>query len=284
MSELKEAIMKTNNLVIITIGLLIMMLTIFPVSGIENADGYEMKYHDYNPLHTVTSDDVTGSVIVFMRAGGSAEDLSVYISRDESNATPFDNYYHPDRTEVVNQNTLKDKYLKLTVLPDGVSVPERLTPGNFTAYLRNGNGGQPEQQSFTIGVKSTSYVQLLGHAVSSFDNDYNNKLKIIHADYGTWFIACNEPPRDCEPECNEDGWCTDSCRGTPDNFCSPMWRDVTSIIRNRVYNGELHISHTEYSSLFNDPNAENMFLLISYEYNGVAGSKTIGGNEDLNIP
>jgi hypothetical protein len=50
--------------------------------------------------------------------------------------------------------------------PNG-QFDEEFSVGNYSAYLPDGNGGQPEPiQYFTINPQKTSYVVFLGHAIS----------------------------------------------------------------------------------------------------------------------
>lgn len=173
--------MVRNYIKFVTV-LIILLMTCYPVLAIYNADGYEMKYKDYNPTKTFTESDITGGLIINIRAGGSAQDLLVFISRDGTNVSPIDNTYRPDGIEIPNQNP---GYRKIYVQKDGFSEIIRLVPGNYTAYLRNGNSGQPEQQSFYIGAKGMTYVNFLGHAVSSKHiKPVTKKLEIIKALYG----------------------------------------------------------------------------------------------------
>jgi hypothetical protein len=132
------------------------------------------------PVATALMDegDGCGTVIFLIRAGGSAQDRDIFIKNNLQNIAPIDNAYHPDTTDIVGQNP---NHLKVEIHPDG-ELSLRLAPGKFTAYLRNGNGGQPESQSFEIIRGETTRVTFLGHAVGAFilqDATVTGKIKPV---------------------------------------------------------------------------------------------------------
>jgi len=68
---------------------------------------------------------------------------------------------------IKNDLDVTGSYKFIPIRPDG-TFEEILIPGNFTLYLADGNGGQPEYSHATIRAneKSMPEVDLLGHAVS----------------------------------------------------------------------------------------------------------------------
>jgi hypothetical protein len=118
---------------------LLALLLVSPVAAYAADDGFVNKYHDYNPL--LTADSGTGMVFFHIRAGGSAQDLNITVSRDNKSTT-------------------------YTVNPDG-NYDTRLVPGEFTALLKRGNADQPEWQNFTVYQQARTDVVFLGDAVSS---------------------------------------------------------------------------------------------------------------------
>jgi hypothetical protein len=106
----------------------------------------------------------TGGLIINIRAGGSVEGLKVFIARDGTNVSPIEYSFLPDRTVVEGENK---GYLQVKILPDGHSEIIKLLPGNYTAYLPDWNGGEPEQQSFMITEEVITPIWLRGFAASS---------------------------------------------------------------------------------------------------------------------
>lgn len=172
--------MKHSRFVKFLAVLVIISMVISPALASFTNDGYENKYKDYNPVLNPTQEDLTGALVVHLRAGGSAEDTTIFICPEGANSTPFDNSYHHDRSIIVGQN---DWCQKVEVLPDGNTEYIRLPPGNYTIHLRNGNSEQPEQQSVTIVAKYLTDVSFLGHAVSGTHYP-DEKLEVISAWYG----------------------------------------------------------------------------------------------------
>jgi hypothetical protein len=106
----------------------------------------------------------TGGLIINIRAGGSVEGLTMFIARDGTNVSPIEYSFLPDRTVVEGENK---GYLQVKILPDGHSEIVRLPPGNYTAYLPDWNGGEPEQQSFMITEEVITPLWFKGFAASS---------------------------------------------------------------------------------------------------------------------
>jgi len=173
-----------------------------------------------------------GSVMVILRAGGSAQDTTVYFG---SNTTPFDSMYHPDRTEIENQNV---EFIKGTVLPDGRTELIDLDTGWWTVHIRNGNANQEEKLDFYV-ENGITYVSLLGAAVSPKVNHTKPDCVILeHTEYRFRDFVKGELQEVCHPEVSheeriterqietytkagwvitspwEEGYCLDSCYGT----------------------------------------------------------------------
>jgi hypothetical protein len=124
----------------------------------------ENIYIDNNPSLSLPSPSSYGYVVFNIRAGGSAQDLAVWVSRDDLKTKLFDPAFHMDRSVIANQNL---DYLKVMVEPDGLSNPMLLSSGKYTARIQNGNGNQIEEQHFSIGGGATEYVTFIGAAVQS---------------------------------------------------------------------------------------------------------------------
>jgi len=168
--------MKPHFPLLAAVALIAMLLCAIPVSA-------ENIYVDRNPaLYEVLPPDAYGYVVFYIRAGGSAQDLNVYIKRDDINAT-FDPYYHPDKTVIKGQNP---DFEKITVLSDGVSdIIGPRASGCWTAYIQKGNGDQMETQHFILGGGATERVSFLGDAVTSPGEAECKKVyKITEATYG----------------------------------------------------------------------------------------------------
>lgn len=100
---------------------------------------------------------------VFMIRGVTVQDNTIYISQD---GTPANLSYLPDHTE--DARALNPGYAFAYTLPDGWSEPLPLPAGEYTAYLRQGNSDQPEEQRFVVGEGITRVV-FLGAAYASGD-------------------------------------------------------------------------------------------------------------------
>jgi hypothetical protein len=121
----------------------------------KNESTYEDKF---------VENENTGGLIINIRAGGSVEGLTVFIARGGTNVSPIEYSFLPDRTVVEGENK---GYLQVKILPDGHSGIVRLLPGNYTAYLPDWNGGEPEQQSFMISEEVITPIWFNGFAASS---------------------------------------------------------------------------------------------------------------------
>lgn len=120
-----------------------------------------------------------GRAMFYIRACGSAQDNIIYVSNDLQQLPPFDNTYHPDRTPT----DTNEGYLQVPVLKDCVSEPVHMGDGHYTAYLRNGNGNQPEQQKFIIGGGGTERVTFLGAAVAFVNHTAPACIEKAHWEY-----------------------------------------------------------------------------------------------------
>ena len=69
------------------------------------------------------------------------------------------------------------------VLPDG-TFEEDLIPGNFTLYIPDGNGGQPEYSSVMVVAGKISYPskELLGHA-ATYSTKEDLSFRIVSGRY-----------------------------------------------------------------------------------------------------
>lgn len=125
--------------------------------------GVASKIRDTTPV--VPDYSKQGNVVFIVRAGGSAQDLNVWV-KDVTNTTipAFDYTYNPDKSMIDGQNIGYERY---TVYMDGQSDLLPFPAGKYVAYMQNGNGGQPEVQEFIVGNGDTTRVAFLGHAVSS---------------------------------------------------------------------------------------------------------------------
>jgi hypothetical protein len=131
-----------------------------------NDTGYdEPAFKDTNlkPPLSVEA-DTTGGLFINIRAGGSVDGLKVFIARDGTNVSPIEYSFLPDRSVVEGENK---GYLQVKIPPDGRSELIKLLPGNYTAYLPNWNGGEPEEQSFMIREEDITPIWFAGFAASS---------------------------------------------------------------------------------------------------------------------
>jgi hypothetical protein len=138
---------------ILAVAAILALLIVVPASA-------ENVYVDRNPaLYEVLPTDAYGYVVFYVR-GVSVQDPFVFIDTYPSDRV-MDNSYHPDHTNITGQNA---EMLMVEILPDGVSKPELLKAGEYIAYMRQGNGDQPEQYRFKIGGGATERVVFLGAA------------------------------------------------------------------------------------------------------------------------
>jgi len=162
--------------------LLLAMLMVVPVAAAG-------QYRDMNPANDIPDPESYGYAKFYIRAGGSAEDLTVYI-RNVKQEGAFDSRYNPDRTSIGGQNP---GWLTMQVLPDGVSeTTEPMSSSEtYEACIRNGNGGQPECQRFTVGGAQIARVAFLGHAVSA-NTPAVCQMEIVSAEYGATAKVCED--------------------------------------------------------------------------------------------
>ena len=106
---------------------------------------YESKYADTNPAADLanSTDLMTGTVIINLRCAGNTLSPTV---------------------EIWNDLAPEDKIIR-DIMPNG-EFEEQLIPGNFTAYLPDGNGGQPETAHFNIVAQKIARVTFTGHAIT----------------------------------------------------------------------------------------------------------------------
>ena len=122
----------------------------------------ENVYIDNNPARDVPP-DVYGWLEVHIR-GVTVQDANVLVARRD---TAVNLSYLPDHTENVQEQN--PSLFVIRVLTDGVSKPEMLATGLYTAYLRQGNADQPESIDFEIGNRDTTQITFLGAAYASGD-------------------------------------------------------------------------------------------------------------------
>jgi hypothetical protein len=145
---------------ILAVAMIMALLVVFPASA-------ENVYVDRNPsLYEVLPLDAYGYVVFYVR-GVSVQDPFVFIDTYPSDKV-MDNSYHPDHTNITDQNA---EMLMVEILSDGVSKPEILAAGEYIAYMRHGNGDQPEQYRFKVGGGATERVVFLGAAKPSITKE-----------------------------------------------------------------------------------------------------------------
>ncbi|HPE06097.1 MAG TPA: hypothetical protein PLW50_00050 [Smithellaceae bacterium] len=129
---------------------------------------YTNKYVDYNPALLVQEPSSYGYVIFYIRAGGSAQDTTIwYYSLDtQKGIQEFDPSFLPDRSGISGQNP---GYKFIKTLPIGETNLMKLPTGQYRAFLQNGNANQMEVQDFIIGGGDTTRVTFLGAGVSNPD-------------------------------------------------------------------------------------------------------------------
>jgi hypothetical protein len=139
-----------------------------PVTAVPAANDTkynEPLYKDNNPQPASSvRNDTSGGLFINIRAGGSVEGLKVFIARDGTNVSPIVYSFLPDRTVVEGENK---GYIQVKIPPDGRSGLVKLMPGTYTAYLPDWNGGEPEQESFTIRADEISPIWFQGFSASS---------------------------------------------------------------------------------------------------------------------
>lgn len=206
---------------------LVLFMCIMPFAA-AMSDG--SKYVNNNPVLSIPNQSMYGYLTAYVRAGGSAQDLTIWIKNDLQNVT-FDPVFHMDRTMIVGQNP---DFLKVKVLPDGLSEPMMLAAGSYTAYLQNGNSNQLETIKFTIGGGDITRITFLGAAVSPKHRVTSRPgVTIINAEWGAsgricefvWVGETNHTVY--HPEINHTQWIDD--------------------VTHTVYHPE--IKHTEYRTI-----------------------------------
>ncbi len=105
--------------------------------------------------------------VIFYARGVTVQDPYIYVSNDDK---VFANLsWLPDHSETVPDLVLDNPGMLLIRLqPDGFSDTLHMAAGNYTAYMRQSNADQPEEQRFVIG-EGISRVVFLGAAYASGD-------------------------------------------------------------------------------------------------------------------
>jgi PKD repeat protein len=148
------------------------------------------------PVSALNTGDVSGQVEFIIRTGGSVLDKTVYIKN------------------VVDTNESYMGY-PITVQPCGISLPEILIPGTFTATLYNGNGNHIEVQKFTILPGDNKRVVFIGQAATFQHIEYDFSKSVV-----------TEPLDACAPDANFIGSVTSgdtplTVTFTDTSTCSP---------------------------------------------------------------
>lgn len=154
---------------------------------------YENKYADANPITALKNSTqlMTGTVIVTLRCAGNTLSPTVEIWNDLDPETKL----------------IRD------IMPNG-ELEEPLIPGNFTAYLPDGNGGQPETAHFNIVAQKIARVTFIGHAISQEDAS-----RVVAPQPTTTPIPDCHWGRVCDP-----GHWEQRCIGHGHNkICRPVW-------------------------------------------------------------
>jgi hypothetical protein len=148
--------MKDNPL-LFTLCIIAALLLIGTVSA-------ENVYRDNNPALQIPDPASHGYAIFMIRCGGSAMDTTILyrnLNYQQNLALPGTGWIN------ITNNLTSDGWGFAKVLPDGRSDIIPFAAGHYEACIRDGNGGQPECQQFTIGGGATETVGFNGHAVSS---------------------------------------------------------------------------------------------------------------------
>jgi len=112
---------------------LVMIMMIFPAMAVQ-------LQNVASPIYDERS--VTGEV-TFMMRGIAVMDKTVWLANKIS----------------------PNNWMKIDILPMGISNPIRVIPGNFTA-VKDGNGGQPERQDFPVLLGDNKRVVFIGHCIT----------------------------------------------------------------------------------------------------------------------
>lgn len=161
---------------------------------------------------------VDGSATFFIK-GVTVQDNSIFIS----NGTAVNLSYLPDHTEDIAANNPGLTYVK--TLPDGVSEPVYLAAGEYTAYLRQGNGDQPEVQQFIVGEGITR-VTFLGAAYASGDEgccSCKNQTVVDEQSHLVYYPEVNETVfrQSCK-----DGWYMHDIPAWDEVIGVPAWQET----------------------------------------------------------
>ena len=105
-----------------------------------------------------------GTGTLSIRTGSLGMPLSVFIAPEGANVPLIDNSHDPYKYVAGGQNP---GYIEVKVLPDGCAGSVSLAPGKYIAYLPDKNGGQPEQQSFTINANSNTVISFVAYSYRS---------------------------------------------------------------------------------------------------------------------
>lgn len=137
--------------------------TAVPAASDTGYDGQRPADNNTQPASSVRN-DTSGGLIINIRAGGSVEGLKVFIARDGTSVSPIVYSFLPDRTVVEGENK---GYIQVKIPPDGRSGLVNPMPGAYTAYLPDWNGGEPEQQSFTIRADEITPIWFQGFSANT---------------------------------------------------------------------------------------------------------------------
>lgn len=104
---------------------------------------------------------------------------------------------------IKNDADLLNEFHYFPIRPDG-TFEEQLIPGNFTLYLKDGDGGQPETSHAVIVAGKTSQPmnELKGHAVSPKTDEIKAKPTPIPTptchEHRIWIPGYYEPRETCD--------------------------------------------------------------------------------------
>ena len=194
---------------------------------------------------------------------------------------------NPDNLTFTNgQRIEKDQFDALAPVADPIELTldhngqwdDRISPGTYSVFLKDGNGGQPEYALVTVTEGYSNTVVFLGHGVSMGTESRKPVYTITHATYGAPFSFY------VTSATYGGSWAAKTF--TPGNV------DVTSIVNALVKGNGLHIAadynpNQHYNKLFTDPNHGTVKMLtVNYVANGVAGTMSVSEENDfvLDIP
>jgi hypothetical protein len=131
---------------------------------------YTNKYVDNNPALLVQEPSSYGYVIFYIRAGGSAQDTTIwyYNLNTQRGIQEFDPSFLPDRVKIEGQNP---GYKSIKTLPIGETDLMKLPAGQYRAFLQNGNANQMEVFDFIVGGGDITRVTFLGAGVTNHHDD-----------------------------------------------------------------------------------------------------------------